>query len=212
MDTHISPSPEDALRRVESQAREMATIENEAEAGFAHLGWLLLEVAQMQYWRVRHNTFHDYLKVVSLHAKKTPGQLQRYLLTVRDLSDTFSSKQMETMGITKSMQLRNAKDYAIVLPAVIVQAALDSKVTVKELKKLIATTLQMPKDDGDWFDLDFAFYVTPEERATIEDAIRAAEHCDPVIKRGIAESGQKKEIVLRWAMEFLGAHSAEAGG
>jgi hypothetical protein len=88
-------------------------------------------------------------------------------------------------------------------------AALDPKISSKELKKLISETLKMPEDDGDWMDLGFEFYVTPEERATIEDAIRAAEHCDPVTKKTVAESVQKKDVVLKWAMEFLGAHAGE---
>jgi len=199
---------DEALRKVESQAREMATVENEAERGYAHLGWLLLEVAQMQYWRVRYNTFHDYLKVVSLHAKKTPSQLQRYLLTVRDLSDTFSSAQMESMGITKAMRLCQAKDYAIVLPAVVVNAALDPKVTVKELKGIIAVTLKLPaEDDGDW--MEFEFLVSQEDRALIQQAMDVARHTEPLTKVNISESAQMKDIVVKWCMEFLGSHSGD---
>ena len=199
-----------ALRAVESQAREMATVENEAERGYAHLGWLLLEVAQMHYWRVRHNTFHDYLKVVSCHAKKTPSQLQRYLLTVRDLSDTLSSAQMESMGITKAMRLCQAKDYAIVLPAVVVNAALDPKVTVKELKKIISVTLKLPvEEEGDWMDLEMEFIVNAEQRALFEQAINVAMHTEPLTKANISKSAQMLDVMTKFCQEFLGAHSGD---
>ena len=197
------------LRNVELQAAKMAEVEDGLERGYAHLGMMLWEVSEMQYWRVYHETFRKYLESVAVKAKRTPGQMQQYFLTVRDLSDTFNSSQLESIGITKAMRLRQAKDYAIVLPAEVVKAALDPAVTSKELKKVISTALKMPEEEGDWMDLDFAFYVTPEERATIEDAMCAAEHCDPVTKKTIAESMQKKDVVLKWCMEFLGSHSRE---
>src|ERR1019366_3742349 len=190
------------LNNVVTQAVLMAELDDQSERGYAHLGWMLLEVADMQYWRVSYPTFRAYLGSVAMVSKKTVGQLQQYSLTVRDLSDTFNLAQLEQMGITKAIRLRSAKDYALVIPSAIINAALDSKVTVKELKRIISVTLKMPEDDGDWFDLDAAFYVSPEERATIEDAVRAAEHCDPVTKKTINMSMQRKDIVLKWCMEF----------
>ena len=199
------------MRNVETQAAKMAVVEDGLERGYAHLGMMLLEVAEMQYWRVHHDTFRGYLKSVAEKSKRTPGQLQQYFLTVRDLSDTFSPDQLESIGITKAIKLRTAKDYAIVLPAAVITAALDPKVTAKDLKKVISVALKMPSDDedGDWMNLDFAFYVTPEERATIEDAVEAARHTDPVTKQTIEESAQRKDVVLKWCMEFLGAHSGD---
>ena len=198
-----------ALRQVQSQAKVMAETENECERGYASLGWMLLEVAQMQYWRVQHETFRDYLKAVALDSKKTPGQLQQYFLTVRDLSDTFSASQLEAMGITKAIRLRAAKDYAIVLPQVVVLAALDPKVTAKDLKKLIATTLQMPDDDGDWMDCEMEFMVSPEQRMLITQAVDVAMHTDPLTKSTISKSAQMLDVMQKFCMEFLGAHSGD---
>jgi hypothetical protein len=197
------------LGRVNNQACGLSEAEDECERGYATLGWLLLEVSEMQYWRINHDTFRDYLREVAMVSKKSAAVLHRYFLTVRDLSDTFTLAQLEVMGISKAMKLRQAKDYAIVLPQTLFEAALDSKITVKDLHKLIATTLKMPEESGDWMDLDFSFYVSPEDRATIEDAIKAAEHCEPATKKTISASMQRKDVVLKWAMEFLGAHSAE---
>lgn len=204
----MSETP-NVLLRVENQAKEMAKTEALCERGYAHLGWLLLEVAEMQYWRVHYSTFRDYLKSVALVAKKTPEQLQRYFLTVRDLSDDFSSSELEVIGITKAMRLRQAKDYALVLPSAIITAALDPKVTVKDLKKLISMTLQIPEEEGDWMDLGFEFMVTPEQRATLEQAIQAARHTEPLTKSTISESAQMLDVALKFAMEFLGAHSGD---
>lgn len=200
---------DDALQRVAMQAGAMAAVDDQFERGYAHLGWLLLEVAELQLWRVNYATFREYLRSVAAISKKTPEALHRYFLTVRDLSDTFTAEQLEAIGITKAMKLRQAKDYAIVLPAAIVTAALDSKVTVKELHKLISTTLRMPEDEGDWLNLDFEFMVSPEERATLEAAVDVALHTDPITKSNIARSAQMKDVALKFAMEFLAAHTGD---
>ena len=67
----------DALKRVDTQASEMALAEDNLERGYAHLGVMLLEVAEMQYWRLQYGTFREYLKSVSEKSKKTVGQLQQ---------------------------------------------------------------------------------------------------------------------------------------
>lgn len=200
---------DDALQNVAMQAGAMAVVDDQCERGYAHLGWLLLEVAEMQYWRVRHDTFRDYLRSVSLISKRTSGQLQQYFLTVRDLSDTFTAVQLESMGITKAIKLRAAKDYAIVLPSAIINAALDPDVTVKDLKKVISTALKIPEEEGDWMDLEMEFMVSPEERALFEQVIDVAMHTDPLTKSTISKSAQMKDVMLKLAMEFLGAHSGD---
>lgn len=201
---------EEALRSVNMHAAFMAEMDSQSEKGYAHLGWMLLEVADMGYWKVKHDTFKDYLRGVAQIAKKTTGQLQLYFLTVRDLSDTFSATQLESMGITKAVKLRAAKDYAIVLPADIVNAALDSTVTVKDLKKVISTTLKMPEtEDGDWLDCEMEFVVSPEQRVLIEQAIQVAMLTEPVTKQTISKSAQMLDVMVKFAMEFLGAHSGD---
>jgi hypothetical protein len=199
----------DVLQKVNTQVEMLASAENKLERGYAYLGYLLLEVYEMQYWRVRFESFRAYLQSVADEYHRSSGRLHQYFLTVRDLSDTFNRNQLETMGITKAIQIRGAKDYAIVLPPNICDAALDPNVTVQELRKLIATVLKFPDEDGEWLDLDFEFMVSPEERATLESAIEAAKHCDPVIKSTISRSAQMKEVALRWAMEFIGGHPSE---
>lgn len=196
------------LQKVIDQAMEMGKVTDKWERGYAQLGWLILEVAEMQYWRIHYATFREYLESVSPAAKKTPAQLQRYFLTVRDLNDTFKLPELESIGITKAMLLRNAKDYALVLPRPIVEAALNVNTTAKDLKKVISTTLRMPEDEGDWMEIE-SFMVTAEERATIEQAIEVARHTEPLTKAGISESAQMKDVMTKLSQEFLGAHSGD---
>src|ERR1700674_1057310 len=101
---------EEHLNEVLLKAQLLATAEGQCESGYAQLGWMLLSVAELQLWRVRHDTFRDYLRAVAMVSKKTAGQLHQYFLTIRDLSDTFTISQLESMGITKAIRLRAAKD------------------------------------------------------------------------------------------------------
>lgn len=197
------------LKEIDEKAYLMALTEAGIERGYAHIGLMLLEVAEMQYWRVRHDSFREYLKVVAAKAKRSPGQLQQYFLTVRDLMDTFTPAEMETIGITKATKLRQAKDYALVLPQTLKIAALDPKISFKELKKLISETLKMPEDDGDYLDCEMEFMVTPEQRATIEQAIEVAKHTEPLTKSTISQSAQMLDVMMKLSQEFLGAHSGD---
>jgi len=197
------------LHEIDEHAINMASAEDGLERGYAHIGLMLLEAAEMEYWRVRFDTFTDYLKAVGVKANRSSGQLKQYLYTVRDLMSTFTPEQMESMGITKAMKIRGAKDYALVLPASLKAAALDPKVSVKDLRKLISETLKMPEDDGDYMDCEMEFMVTPEQRATIEQAIDVAMRTDPITKQTISKSAQMLDVMMKLSQEFLGAHSGD---
>lgn len=200
---------DDHLQAVNQKAALLAAAEGQCESGYAQLGLMLFEVAEMQYWRIQHDTFRDYLRAVAMVSKKTAGQLHQYFLTVRDLIDTFTAPQLEVMGITKAIKLRAAKDYAIVLPESVVKAALDSQVTVKDLKKIISIELKMPEEEGDWMDLEMEFMVTPEQRALFEQVVDVAMRTEPLTKPTISKSAQMLDIMTKLAQEFLGAHSGD---
>ncbi len=200
---------DERLEDVLQKARFLASLEHQSENGYAVLGWMLFEVATLQLWRVRHETFRDYLRGVAMVSKKSAGQLHQYFLTVRDLSDTFNLAQLESMGITKAIKLRAAKDYALVLPEAVLAAALDPTITAKELQKVISVTLKMPEEEGDWMDLEFEFMVSPEQRELFEQVINVAMHTDPLTKSTISKSAQMLDVMTKLAQEFLGAHSGD---
>jgi hypothetical protein len=209
MEMYATSPDVDPIQHVREWAMHMAVNEDNSERGYAHLGWLLLQVADMQYWRVHFTTFREYLRSVAQVSRKSVGQLHQYFLTVRDLSDTFSAEQLEIMGISKAIKLRAAKDYAIVLPAVVVNAALDPKITVQDLKKVISVALKMPEEEGDWMDLEFEFMVTPEQRALFTQAVDVAMHTEPLTKSTISKSAQMLDVATKLAQEFLGSHCGD---
>jgi len=197
------------IQAVNQKAALLATAEGQCESGYAQLGLMLLEVAELQLWRVKYETFREYLRSVATVSKKSAGILHQYFLTVRDLIDTFTAPELESMGITKAIKLRAAKDYAIVLPKAVVDAALDPKITVSDLKKVISIALKMPEEEGDWMDLEFEFMVTAEQRALFEQTIDVAMHTNPLTKSTISKSAQMLDVMTKLSMEFLGAHSGD---
>lgn len=197
------------LFQVQQRAEDMAKQEDILERGYARLGFMLMEVSEMRYWKIHHNTWREYLKELSIVSHKSPGQLMLYFNAVRDLSDTFNIEQLESMGISKAVRLRSAKDYAIVLPPTIIEAALNPNVTVKELKKVISTTLKMPEETGDYMDLEMEFMVTPEQRAFVEQVINVAMHTEPLTKSTISKSAQMFDVFEKLGMEYLGAHNGD---
>ena len=196
------------LQATEREAEKLGDFSSDLEYGFVGLGFRLLEVAELRYWQVQYEKFRDYVQDLAPKCGKTPDQLHRYFLTVRDLSDTFTKEQLQLMGITKAMFIRGKKDYLVIMPQEVVDAAVNPDVTVAELKEITSKFLNEPEDEGDWMDLGAEFYVSAEERATLEDAIKSAMHTDPVIKLTNSKSAQMKDVVLRWAMEFLGSHGS----
>lgn len=206
---YFEGKPDDHLSRVVETAEKLGAMESSCDSGWAYMGWLLLGVAQMQLWRVKYDSFRAYLRSVSEISRKTPEQLQRYFLTVRDLADVFSRQQLEGIGITKAMRLRQVKDFAVVFPENIIKAALDPGVSARQLKKEIGQTFNLEVDDGDWMDLECEFMVTPEQRALLEQAIDVAMHTEPLTKQTVSKSAQMLDVMTKFAQEFLGAHAGD---
>lgn len=197
------------LQQVNDKALELAKIDNESERGWAHFGYLMLEVAEMGYWQLKYDRFQDYIKDVAVVARKTPAQLKRYFLTVRDLSGVFTPEQLEKVGITKAMKVRSALDYAIVLPSSVINAALDQNLTATDLKKVISTTLKMPEEEGIWMDCKMEFMVSTEQQQFIQETLDIAKHTEPLTKSTISEDQQNLDVMMKLCMEFRAGHNGD---
>lgn len=195
---------------METLVSKLAEAENQLETGYAQLAFVLADVSKNRYWEGSYESFGDFMN--HLHTKFNLGkrQLYNYLSVARELGTDVSQQQLNDMGISKALVLRDAKKASGTVPELSVKAAQDPQVTVKDLKQLLYDSKALPKpQDGDWLDLDFSCYVTPEERETFNDAANAARHSDPSISETLSESAARKEILMRWAMSFLSDHGAD---
>lgn len=185
---------------------EMTALEN----GFASLGYQILEMVEMGYWKLYFPTWAAYRANLAQDCGISEDRLQRYWLTVRDLLPHFKKEDIEKMGITKSMMMRSMISKVGAPSAEVTAVALDSTKTAKDLKRIIALIAKLPEDEpGEYADFEMEFMVTPEEKATIDDGIQAALNDDPPVSEKIAKPMRMKEAILRLSMEFLAAHPVE---
>ena len=197
-----------ALGRVESLAAELGAAEAILETGYAEFAQALLEVRERKYWMDGHESWALYLQNISevYHLGRT--QLYHQIAVVDTLQGVVSESDLNKMGITKASVLA-AIAKKNTLPAEILSAALTEGTTAKDLKALEAQTFRNTDEVGEWFDLNFAFVCTAEEKAELLDAMGAAKMIDPVISIDMKESAQRKEVALRWAREFLATYRVE---
>jgi hypothetical protein len=215
MEMFIMQTPEELavaegkLQEVETLVSVLADAEGRLEKGYARLAFMLKEISEQRYWEPAYKSFGKFLDHLSQDFNLKKSQLYSYLSTARELGGTVTEEQLNSMGISKACVLRDTKvaTGGVVADSVIT-AALDPKVTVEDLKKLLydSSILTAP-EDGVWMNLDFSCYVTDEEKSTIDDAANAARHLDPSIDEKMKPSAQMKEILLRWSREFLAAYS-----
>jgi hypothetical protein len=197
------------LIEVETLAAKLGAAETLLEAGYGQLAFLLKEVRDNKYWVGTYDNFGDFI----LHLRDThnlgKSQLYKYMFTATELGALVTPEQLSAMGISKAVALSDiaAKDGTI--SDAVLAAAADPKVTVKDLKKLLfEANNTLPPEEGEWLDCGFEFYATTEERALLNAAANAARHTDPVTSETLAPFMQLKDILLKWAGEYYGAHAA----
>ena len=200
------------LQEVETLVKTLAAAEGQLEVGYAKLAFLLRDVSENRYWDGTYKSFGEFLQHLSDRYNLGKSQLYNYLSTARDLGDGVTEEQLNQMGISKALVLREAKNATGMIPPSALEAALDPKITVKDIKKLLydAGTIVKP-EDGTWCDLDFSCYCTDEERAEINDARKAAMRTDPPVSEALPEHMQRKEVLLRLSREFLAAYPTGDG-
>ena len=199
---------QEKLAEVETLVKKLVAAENTLEQGYAKLAFLLEDVAENRYWHGTYESFGDFVTHISTTFNIGKSQLYNYRSAARDLEGAVTQEQMDTMGISKALALREARNNTGDVPQNVIEAALDPKTSVKDIKKLLFDAGQITKpEDGTWMDLDFSCYVTDSEKQEIQDAANAARHLDPPIQESLPPFVQRKEILLRFAREFLAAYA-----
>jgi hypothetical protein len=94
-------------------------------------------------------------------------------------------------------------------PQTLIAQASDPQVGVEEFKAAVANETHQPTDKaGKWWDYLGGFYCSPEEKAEFERAIQCAVDAEPMSPE-IPDWMRRKEVLWRWAAEFLSAYGGE---
>ncbi len=117
------------------------------------------------------------------------------------------------MGITKAGILSQyVRETGKVVPQELIEQAIDPETKIEQFKAEVFSAAHIEQEPvGKWRDLK-GFFATDEDWSVIQRACVVAMHIDPVIPKTIPEWSQRKEILMRWAQEFLSAYEAEVGG
>lgn len=194
------------LLEIDNLVVTLAAAEEGLESGYARLGFLLTEVSEQKLWDGQYESFGSYIAELGTKFKRGRTSLYSYFGTVRDLKDHVPAESLAQIGIGKAQELvRAIKSTGVGPSAEIIKEAVKSTVSVKDVRKLLYDAKQVGADEAgsEWYDMEAAFYCTPDEKFVLESAIIAAERTDPVIPRTNKHSARIKEVMMRWAMEYI---------
>jgi NOL1/NOP2/fmu family ribosome biogenesis protein len=185
------------------------------DSRFARLGALLAKCKQTEAWRHRgHSSFTTYLSSLRDKYGRSKEQLYAYTGAAEHLLPAISESDLDRIGISKGFELARASKTAgrPVTPE-LVALALDPEITAKELRAEAFKTFELGSDTrpaGTWLDVG-GFYVTPDEKKTLTDAMELTERLLG-LSQETSEWAKRKETILAWAQEFAGTHAQEVYG
>lgn len=199
-----------ALNKVNELAEKLGAAETILEGGYAELANALLTVRENRYWEGMWKSWGEYFQSISEKHQLGRAQLYHKVATVKELQGVVDPKDLSAMGISKAAVLAQAhrENPSAGMPKELVARARDEKTTVKYLKKALAEATHAPeKTTDEWIDLEMCFYVSPEEKVEILEALRAAFEVDPPISTTLKQHVQNKEAMLRLCREFLATYA-----
>ena len=197
------------LVEIDTLAAKLGAAEAMLEAGYGELAFALKEMRDNKYWIGTYDSFGDFMAHLRDTHNLGKSQLYKFMYTATELGGIVTPDQLSAMGISKAVALSDIKAQDGEISEAALAAAADPKVTVKDLKKLLfESNNTLPPEEGEWLDCGFEFYATQEERNLLNAAANAARHTDPVTSEKLARFMQLKDVLLKWATEYYGAHAA----
>jgi hypothetical protein len=209
----VNAAAQSALSEVETLAAKLGAAESQLEMGYGTLAVRLFDISKNRYWEGAYKNFGEFMSHLTEKYKIGRAQLYSYLSSARELEGAVTEAELSQMGISKALVLRDAVKNGDALPVNALPAALDAKVTVKDLRKILFESGNLMADEeGTWYDTEMEFYVTGEERAEILRGFDIARKVDPPVSETLTEHAQRKEIMLRLCREFIGTYEREVYG
>jgi hypothetical protein len=207
-------APAERRRRIYNILENTTATAFKLEQSWIRLGVMLSEFKGAEDWRpLGYTTFDDFMEELKTKFNRGRTQLWGYLSVAEHLLPIISAEKLEEMGIAKALELKRAKKKldGKPLPQDLVDAALKTDMTTKELRGTIAQALNMtPEPAGVWFDLD-GFFMDATERAEFKTAFLATEGVLG-LKKELPDHIRRKEVILTWMREWFGTHAAEFYG
>jgi hypothetical protein len=197
-----------ALEKVRTLAEQLGQAEGILERGYAQFAEALLAVQKGRFWEGQFESWGKYMQFITETYNLGLKQLYHKVAVVRELTGVVEPADMTAIGISKASVLADIHRANGSLPENALATAKDETKTAKDLKQILAETLHLPvPDDGTWFDMEFAFVCSEEERLVLIEAENIVRAIDPPISTTLKTFEQKKQVALRMAMEILNTYT-----
>ncbi len=188
---------------IDSLLGSLASLELNLMRGWAKLSSQLYEVREKKFWiTYGFESFGKYIVEVCDKVGKGRSQIYQGIRIVEKLPEV-SSEELTQIGISKSAELCKIRAAGKSVPRELIERAKQPGTTIDQVRADVFSTLNaIPEGKGKYWDLG-GFPCTEEEKVLLDRAIHVAKTTDPVISHDIPEWCQRKEVFLRFAMEFL---------
>ncbi len=211
---------QELAKAIDQMVAAISENEQKLDHSYAGLGVLLTRVKTTEAWRVLEyksvpfHSFASYLASLRDRFGRKQSQLYAYTEVAERLLPVAGEEGLNQMGVSKALTLAHASRRAglPVTPELLV-AALDDKVTVKELKVQAFETYQLAPDanvKGVWFDFGGA-YLEPSEKKEVEGFFELAERLLEQ-KPSQPDWAKRKDAILAAVREFVGTHAVDVYG
>jgi hypothetical protein len=216
-------SPEDretasqVKQELDKTVSEIQAQEKGLETNFVKLGTVIEEIREKKLWLFwDHRSFNDFLETVAPKIGKGRSRLYACAGICKQLLPYLAPEELSDIGITKASAIAAAVKSSGKAPSdkLLVEAQ-KPETTLDQLNNLIAGDFgaRSYDEEGDWFALS-GIFMSEEEKAVFTRGIRCACKTDPPLSFMIdkwqdASAPQRKEVLFRWIMEFLGTYEPE---
>jgi hypothetical protein len=197
---------EKILAEAEKTVSELAGAESGLNHGYAKLAVLFNSISNNAYFQLLgFANMTKYLESLTEKYGKSRAQLCGYTATAKALLPYITPDELNAIGINKAKELTKVVKTSQTKPADdIIKAAIDPKVTLADLQKLLVDQHKIPAvEKGTWYDkLSQGFYATPEEQKLFDEAITKALRIANV-GENVPDHLKRKVVLCMWAQEFL---------
>lgn len=175
------------------------------------IGLYLDKIRSTQAWKeAGWDSYGKFVAAMGEKCKRGRTSLYGWAGVARDLAQQIPAETLAEIDMSKAKVLAlTAKAIGKPLAPEIVEAAAKPETGEQDIRKMAADLYHVqepPRENMTWYDTG-GFYVTKEERATLEQADELAAAQDPPIQEG---GSKQKEIRLRMAEECISTWRPQA--
>jgi hypothetical protein len=181
-------------------------LEKSLMQNWARLSGHLFQVRERKFWILYgYESFGKYIVDIGDKVGKGRSQLYQGIRVVEQLPEV-SAEELTEIGISKSTELCKMRAAGKSVPRELIDRAKNPSTTISDVREDVFNALNTnPDARGKYWDLS-GFFCTPEEKGLLEHAIELAKRTDPAVAHDIPEWAQRKEVFIRFAMEYISTY------